>query len=648
MIQCGRQTEQIEKALPRRRVVVDFRFLFAYGGPVADTLSSAPGAAFGAVREIVPPEILAPPMPHERRALVRDECAVVLDGFLRRLGHQEALCRRTLGLIAARFLTRHSHHRLGFARLADYARERLGISARELQSLGQAAAAMERLPKIAAAFESGELSWAKLRLLAAAATPGTEDDWLSLARGKTVRALESSCKDGRAAAKPRGQTDPLEPDEDETIDGEPRARFRMTCPRRVRSSWHGALELARRMAGEELSVWRAAEAIAAEGLSASEALTGRGSSERGSCDAFGDEVGSAPRPEAIVTSAGGDESEPLAGLDWAAVAQSIPEAVESLARDLDGTDAFVLDERMRAVVRSMQRIDWQLGRLLRLFFDMRLHEKVGFTSAASYVRERLGISARKGRALVRLERRSARAPQLASAYRNGEVSWVRALTLLPVLAEAHASAWVERAKSVTVRRLSDEVEWAAEIREAGAALGSVAPPPCGAVLMRPERQTCARDRDTPLDHEVTFVGPASVVALLRAAISAFSTPSEAPWRGLERLLDHTTAEWAGRPRHRDPIFERDGWRCAVPACSSRRNLHDHHVLFRSRGGHNGRENRVAVCAWHHLRGLHAGIVRARGRGPAAIVWEIGSRRGRPALLHLCGESYASAPGHAGP
>src|SRR5205823_1678966 len=77
-----------------------------------------------------------------------------------------------------------------------------------------------------------------------------------------------------------------------------------------------------------------------------------------------------------------------------------------------------------------------------------------------------------------------------------------------------------------------------------------------------------------------------------------------PWEGLERLLRHATAEWERRPRHRDPIFERDGWRCAVPACTARASLRDHHVIYRSHGGDNARDNRVAICAAHHLNGIH--------------------------------------------
>ena len=297
---------------------------------------------------------------------------------------------------------------------------------------------------------------------------------------------------------------------------------------------------------------------------------------------------------------------------------------------------------MGAVLRSLQRVDWQLGRLLRLFVDMRLHRLMGFASASRYVRERTGISARKGRALVRLERKSSRMPELGVAYRAGEISWVRALTVLPVLSEKHAGEWVERAKSVTVRRLVDEVEWSVEARDAAASFQSIAPPPAGATLVLSERQMCAREERPAVDAEVAFTAPDSVAALLRVAISAFAGDSAASWRGLERLLDHVIREWTSQPGHRDPIFARDGWRCAVPGCSSRRNLHDHHVRFRSRGGDNARDNRVATCAWHHLRGLHTGLVRATGNAPDVIHWQLGTTTCRSPFLELEGERYLRA------
>jgi hypothetical protein len=62
----------------------------------------------------------------------------------------------------------------------------------------------------------------------------------------------------------------------------------------------------------------------------------------------------------------------------------------------------------------------------------------------------------------------------------------------------------------------------------------------------------------------------------------------------------------------------------------------HHVLFRSRGGENAHANRITVCAWHHLRGIHAGVVRAWGEAPDEITWEIGARSGRRPLLRVEG------------
>ena len=309
-----------------------------------------------------------------------------IDGWLRRLATQEARCRALLGRLARAFLARRGQHELGFSRIDDYARERLGISGRELQSLATVVGRLAALPAIASAFEAGTLSWAQVRLLVGVATAETEHAWLELARGRTVRALAALIREA-------GRT----PDADE--DDEPQVRFRLRCSRRVRRLWHDVVELARRMAGAELSQGQAAEAIAAEGLSA----------------------------------------RPATGEAW------------------------------------------------------------------------------------------------------------------PLL-------------------------------------GCAAEPP-----------------------------PDS-----------------------EKLLRHVEAEWHAQPRHRDPIFARDGWRCAVPACTSRRNLHDHHVLFRSHGGGNTRENRVTVCAWHHLRGIHAGRVRAWGEAPDGITWELGVRPGRPPLLRLEGDRYAAA------
>src|SRR5437762_1963446 len=174
----------------------------------------------------------------------------------------------------AAFLRWRGQHALGFARLGDFARERLGLSARELQALARVAECLARLAPVAAAFERGELTWTQVRLLAGVATTETAEDWVAFARGRTVRA---SAEDWVAFA--RGRTvralegmiahrtgKPVE--HDDTIEGEPRVHFRLRCPQRVRQRWHELTVLARCVMGSEVAPWHVADAVAAEGFSA--------------------------------------------------------------------------------------------------------------------------------------------------------------------------------------------------------------------------------------------------------------------------------------------------------------------------------------------------------------------------------------------
>jgi hypothetical protein len=87
-----------------------------------------------------------------------------------------------------------------------------------------------------------------------------------------------------------------------------------------------------------------------------------------------------------------------------------------------------------------------------------------------------------------------------------------------------------------------------------------------------------------------------------------------------------------RARRTDPVMERESYRCAVPGCTSRRNLHAHHLQFRSAGGSDEPGNRVALCAFHHQRCLHVGFMWIRGRAPDGLVFELGLRPGAPPLV----------------
>jgi hypothetical protein len=117
--------------------------------------------------------------------------------------------------------------------------------------------------------------------------------------------------------------------------------------------------------------------------------------------------------------------------------------------------------------------------------------------------------------------------------------------------------------------------------------------------------------------------PADVARLFRACLCSVARRLNAsPGRALEAMFDHAVASWwVPTPRaHR--LFARDGWRCTVPGCTSQRNLHAHHVLFRSAGGSDDLANLTTLCAAHHQRGVHEGVIRISGRAPGALVFEL--------------------------
>ncbi|MEO6029573.1 MAG: hypothetical protein ABIR79_22130, partial [Candidatus Binatia bacterium] len=171
--------------------------------------------------------------------------------------------RRELGCAARAFIRGRAYRRLGFVRLSDYARERLGVSARTLHSAAWLATRLDALPMVSSAYDRSELSWAAARAICKVAVAADEERWLAIARRSTVETLERLVARAR---QPAGV--PPNPDDDgNEIDGEPAVRWRFVCPSRVRALWRRALELASCAAGEPLADWRAAEIVAAEGSS---------------------------------------------------------------------------------------------------------------------------------------------------------------------------------------------------------------------------------------------------------------------------------------------------------------------------------------------------------------------------------------------
>jgi hypothetical protein len=709
-----------------------------------------------------------------------------------------ALCRKrgplraVLARIGFHLVTLRAWERLGFARLADYSRECLGISARSLWSLAEVGATLGRLPLLEQALVSGRLGWTKVRLLARLPEGEDEEAWIGYARevtaeelSKVVRAVDRGSVEAGAA-------------EGEEAKGR---LFEVRCSAEVRGKFSFARGAASRAAGRRLHLSEAAELIAAEVLSAlpiedeKDACEEAGVSWSGEsvrppwrvggagrrlprlpCRRDGADVGStdrmpedsrrllpspvpqgdcseapsadsgrcpvsatapaeagddhnppappeslrlvsmSPRPSSPSARPGSPQSGPGSPAGPGLPPSSFPPELAALLEGLDEADAFTLDERLQHAIRLEQRLDARIAALLAGVWGRFTYRARGYPSREAYARERLGMDPTRARALVRLERTATLSDTFARAWRRGELSWVKASLLVP-LVKTHPlggflKEWVEWAGRVTVRRLEEDVERAAMLaetdpvafrrggglppdaahaanREIGAQAkrheghptdpGESSPEAGGPVAeggseqgdreigaqamdsrddsvgagLAPEgsREIGAHAKGTREDPEICwarFIGPPDVVQLFKAVLCTVRRRLEResgrlPTSGeaLGVMLDHAFSTWGALDQKvaaRHKIFARDGWRCAVPGCSSMQNLHDHHIRFRSAQGGNAPENRITLCAFHHLRGVHAGLLRCVGRAPDGLRWEMGIRPGvTPRLAYRSGD-----------
>lgn len=641
---------------------------------------------------------------------------MVLDRHLVALVSMESRCRLVQARLSARLLDGKHWRSAGFVRLSDYAGERFGLKARTLQEDAHVARALGSLPSLELAFTAGAISWTHLRLLVDVATPSDEQAWIDLARTMKTRALEAlvherrlqmraraaraasgndvdsapssepanACASGsadHAAAGAKGadlsseSANRRKPDSTVSTDGnsaadaglppgvapdeeDPLTRWSIRVSRDGRRLWRQACEIAERAAGTVLPQSAVLELIAAEAMA--------GPAATPASQPF------PPRETAPTTRQLAEAAEraflaeygSFEGFPWLEPAQRDPGApsalhdlADRLLEGLEDADGHDLDRRLRELRAAMQRIDWQIGVVLRVSVGRRLYRDLGFATLQLYVESRLGMSYRKASFLVNLERKSWSAtPDLRAAYRAGRLTPLKASAVMRLVDEEHGPAWIRRAGEVTLRRLTDEVTWALNRMDQGFPGHRVAPPPDD-LDVRAEIFAAVPEADLQMRAHAPFQPdgpggratatvemevPESIARLVEEALSRVRKDWEPRWRAFERMVALAVLEWTSVPRHRDPVFARDGWRCAVPGCRSRRDLHDHHLEFRSRLGGNEQTNRASVCAAHHHYGIHGGGgIQAEGTAPHAILWRLGCRPGREPLMQLLGDRYLS-------
>ena len=464
------------------------------GGPV-EVVRLAPGES------LVPADLLTPPFREEGRGLLRDLAALLLDRHLRRLARMRNPVDLRLGRLLWHLDRASGCVTLGFARLADYAAERLGLPARRARDLVTLARGLAPLPCLTAAFEAGDVSRSQVHLLLRVATPDTESTWLARARSLNVRLLDREVRaalaDGAAldAATPDGAASDVAtrftaaPSDDASAtddDPPPGEWVDIPVPRRLRPLWDQAIELARRTSGAPDPPWSCVEIMAADFLAGVPDLASLLARETAPDAPVPDFTApdptatdlAAPDPGALYSVAP-DAAVPLHGADRDDT-DLFEEVIRSLEEDsgarraapvLEGLAVLLpesaeprpddtpraLDRRLRELVALRQNIAWHQGRLLRVFVDRRLYRELGFLSLSRYCRERAGLGVRRAWDLIALERRLWLLPRIADAYRSGALSWVRAAAIARVATERTEDAWLRLAQSVTVRRLAEEV-----------------------------------------------------------------------------------------------------------------------------------------------------------------------------------------------
>lgn len=367
------------------------------------------------------------------------------EALLAELVGSGAPLRLALARIAARVVEGRTWEKLGYVRCHDYARERAGVSARELRELARVGARVIELPRLGAAYASGEITWTKLRSLTRCASALDQEEWLATAACTSATKLAREVRDlelAAAAADPRAESDP---------DANPDARLEMVrvrCGRDVAAAWERVVRVARRASGAHLAVGDAAEAVAAEIVSSLPLEVDPESVPLS--DRVRRRLPSRLEPPCLPPPAGSEA----------------PAFVAALVDGVDDASPAELDARLRRATRLERGLLARIGPHLLDLALSRGWADLGFRSFDQYAQERLGMSPSRARALLRIERACGPSLALARVWRGGALTWCQALVLARVVVVPHSlpwhDAWVQRAARVTLRRLEDDLAHAVE------------------------------------------------------------------------------------------------------------------------------------------------------------------------------------------
>ncbi len=610
-----------------------------------------------------------------------------------------------ISLLARVLREKEAWTEFGYARLDDYARERLRRSGRWVRDRARLAKAIDLSERLASAY-AGTDGGAPLGMVATLgifkhASPGTLELWIGRARSVPVRVLREDFR--RANSVGAADRDlrigceltPQEhfeysigrdavgaPGAQSEIDGEPDdpeapCLFKATIDAAASAAFHLGLELHRAVVGAEVGPASFVEALIAEHRAGPLGEAGNDSNtliralERHVVEE--ESVAVAERAAAWEPS-GRPLARPELGakeVEALAAAQELVAQARALIESAGHGDAAECDQQLRELLGLEDALLRTLGDLLLTMrrmgaFGENDRGALPFTAVGPYAEQRLDISRSQAERLVRLADRAPNYPPLEQAYRAGRLSTESALLVLRAIERSEVdnettAEWVERACKSTVKRLRDEVG-VSHLESAKRPEEPVREPLDDAEWYSSLRRTpgrtleeivaLAQESESRRQHPVRLLLrlPRALAYGFLAAIDAvsaalprqeetFSRPSQLgapaepqPSRAdlskalFGMLIDY--AETWDQPRDVSPspaeaIYERDGYRCMAPGCTSRAEIEGHHLRYRSAGGTDEPENVLSLCCFHHKRGIHEGLIRASGRAGEDVVIELG-------------------------
>lgn len=582
------------------------------------------------------------------------EVVLATDHRIAALGRGLGAMRLWLGEGLERLEARGGVKALGFPTLGSYAEEALGMSGRQAADARALARRVASLPVMRAALVDGRLAWSKVELLARVTSPDDEAAWVERGEQLTVRQLRA------LVAGPR----PL--DEEPS---EPRTTLVITADRLDAMAFEGARLMVRALGARGAD--GAVEAMLAEGLAEIVARVPDLDLPSG-IGGLSDEA-RAWREELARMRHEGEEA--CEGQGFGGDPDIPPIAAREPAWPEAGAGPVAIDAALRVLASEIGGRDLELGHLARRAFESDAWRRLGYASFEQYARERIGLSASSVAAKISLARKVASLPAVEAALVSGRLGSSAAGLVARVAGTATAKAWVERAAMRTVKHLREEVE-AVELlaRVEGRVVSRIGPPDevlieevhdveraVIATLTAPLQMSVSPDRDSG-DVAGDAIDDAGVAGLpTRTLRLQVSEDTARFWRALERvhagiwtgtsfvafLARAVSKAWAGAidgsgagGEYAD-VYVRDRWKCRSPVCESR-NLSPHHIVFRSRGGGEGRENLVGVCDVCHLDLVHGRALAVVGDGSVGgvLIWEASGFR-------VVGRSVRSVRGAVG-